>query len=68
VRAGVPMLPLRHGGKHTQLQLLLYPLHLFGASLLLYVASMSGPPYHVAALILGGVFLVYPATLRRLQR
>ncbi len=58
-RAGVPMLPVTHGRKYTQLQVLLYTLVLFAASLLPYVIRMSGLPYLAAALILGGVFLGY---------
>jgi len=41
-RAGVPMLPVTHGRKYTQLQVLLYTLILFAASLLPYVIRMSG--------------------------
>jgi len=58
-RAGVPMLPVTHGRKYTQLQVLLYTLVLFAASLLPYVIRMSGLPYLAAALVLGGVFLGY---------
>ena len=58
-RAGVPMLPVTHGRKYTQLQVLLYTLILFAASLLPYVIRMSGLAYLGAALVLGGVFLGY---------
>ena len=58
-RAGVPMLPVTHGQHYTRLQVLLYTLILFGASLLPDVVRMSGVVYLLAALVLGGVFLAY---------
>jgi protoheme IX farnesyltransferase len=58
-RAGVPMLPVTHGQHYTRLQVLLYTLILFGASLLPYVVRMSGVVYLLAALTLGGVFVAY---------
>jgi protoheme IX farnesyltransferase len=63
-RAGVPMLPVTHGKKYTQLQVLLYTLILFAASLLPYVVRMSGVLYLVAALVLGGIFLAYAVRIR----
>jgi protoheme IX farnesyltransferase len=58
-RAGVPMLPVTHGRQYTQLQVLLYTLILFGASLLPYVIRMSGLFYLAAAIALGALFLYY---------
>jgi len=58
-RAGVPMLPVTHGRKYTQLHVLLYTLILFAVSLLPYVVRMSGMAYLIAALALGAVFLGY---------
>jgi len=58
-RAGVPMLPVTHGRDYTRLQVLLYTLILFAVSLLPYAMRMSGLPYLVAALVLGGVFVAY---------
>jgi len=58
-RAGVPMLPVTHGRKYTQLQVLLYTLILFAVSLLPYVAGMSGLAYLIAAAALGAGFLAY---------
>jgi protoheme IX farnesyltransferase len=58
-RAGVPMLPVTHGARYTRLQVLLYTLILFAASLLPYVVQMSGLVYLVAALALGGLFIAY---------
>ena len=64
-KAGVPMLPVTHGQAYTRLQVLLYTIILFAASLLPYVIRMSGLLYLVAALILGGVFLVYAVRIYR---
>ncbi len=58
-RAGVPMLPVTHGKGYTRLQVLLYTLVLFGASLLPYVTRMSGMIYLVAAVVLGGLYLLH---------
>ena len=58
-RAGLPMLPVTHGARYTRLQVLLYTLILFGVSLLPFAIRMSGWLYLAAALLLGGVFVVY---------
>jgi protoheme IX farnesyltransferase len=58
-RAGVPMLPVTHGKEYTRLQVLLYTLILFAASLLPYVVQMAGIAYLAAAAVLGGIFVVY---------
>ena len=58
-RAGVPMLPVTHGKPYTRLQVLLYTLILFAASLLPYVVRMSGAIYLAFALLLGGIFIAY---------
>jgi protoheme IX farnesyltransferase len=58
-RAGVPMLPVTHGKGYTRLQVLLYTLVLFGASLLPYVTRMSGVLYLAGALVLGALYIVY---------
>jgi protoheme IX farnesyltransferase len=58
-RAGVPMLPVTHGRKYTQLHVLLYTLILFAVSLLPYVVRMSGLLYLAAATVLGAVFVLY---------
>jgi protoheme IX farnesyltransferase len=62
-RAGVPMLPVTHGKEYTRLQVLLYTLILFGASLLPYAIRMSGAFYLAAAAVLGGIFTVYAVRL-----
>ena len=58
-KAGLPMLPVTHGQKFTRLHVLLYTLIMFAASLLPYVVRMSGWLYFSAAIVLGGVFIVY---------
>jgi len=58
-KAGVPMLPVTHGKRYTRLQVLLYTLILFGASLMPYVIRMSGALYAAAATLLGGLFIAY---------
>jgi len=64
-RAGVPMLPVTHGRKYTQLHVLLYTLILFAVSLLPYVIRMSGLFYFAAAIALGTVFLLYALRIYR---
>jgi protoheme IX farnesyltransferase len=58
-KAGLPMLPVTHGKPYTRLQVLLYTLVLFAASLLPFVARMSGYLYLGAAVVLGLVFIAY---------
>ncbi|WP_119290695.1 heme o synthase [Azohydromonas sediminis] len=57
-RAGLPMLPVTHGAEFTRLQILLYTLILFAATLLPFVHGMSGWIYLAAAVVLGGWFVV----------
>jgi protoheme IX farnesyltransferase len=58
-RAGLPMLPVTHGNEFTRLQVLLYTLVLFAATLLPFLHGMSGVLYLAAALLLGGRFIHY---------
>ncbi len=58
-RAGLPMLPVTHGSEFTRLHVLLYTLVLFAATLLPFVAGMSGPIYLAAAIVLGVMFSGY---------
>jgi protoheme IX farnesyltransferase len=58
-RAGLPMLPVTHGRKFTQLHVLLYTLILVACSLMPFVSGMSGWLYLVAAALLGGIFIAY---------
>ncbi len=63
--AGIPMLPVTHGGPETRRQILLYTLALVPASLALAVAGVAGPVYWIPATLLGGGFIFYAARLRR---
>ncbi|MCA3071850.1 MAG: protoheme IX farnesyltransferase [Rhodocyclaceae bacterium] len=58
-KAGIPMLPVTHGDRFTQLSVLLYTVILFACSLLPFAIRMSGWLYMVSAVVLGGVFLWY---------
>jgi protoheme IX farnesyltransferase len=58
-KAGIPMLPVTHGDRFTQLSVLLYTVILFACSLLPFAIRMSGWLYVVPAVVLGVVFLRY---------
>ena len=58
-KAGLPMLPITHGQEFTRLQVLLYTIVLFAATLLPFVFRMSGPLYLGVAVILGLGFIAY---------
>jgi heme o synthase len=64
-KAGLPMLPVTHGRRYTQLMIVLYTLALVAVTLLPFAVRMSGAIYLAAALILGGVFLLYTVQLYR---
>lgn len=64
-RAGLPMLPVTHGNDFTRLQILLYTLVLFAATLLPFIQGMSGWLYLAAAIALGAWFLVLAFRLWR---
>ena len=64
-KAGLPMLPITHGAEFTRLQVVLYTLVLFAATLLPFVYGMSGWLYLLCALALGVVFLAYALALWR---
>jgi heme o synthase len=64
-RAGLPMLPVTHGPEFTRLHVFLYTLVLFAATLLPFVAGMSGPIYLAAAIVLGVMFSGYAWRLWR---
>lgn len=57
IKSGLPMLPVTHGRRHTQLQILLYSVGLFIVSLLPYAIHMNGWPYLLCAVVLSGLFL-----------
>ncbi len=64
-RAGLPMLPVTHGSEFTRLHVFLYTLVLFAATLLPFIAGMSGPIYLAAAIVLGCMFCGYAWRLWR---
>lgn len=64
-KAGIPMLPVTHGNRYTELHILLYTLILLAVSLLPFVTGMSGVIYLAGALALGGRFLQYAIRLLR---
>ncbi len=57
-RAGVPMLPVVAGARATRRQIGLYTVLLTACSVLPWALGLTGPIYGVAALGLGGWFLV----------
>ena len=64
-KSGLPMLPITHGAEFTRLQVLLYTLVLFAATLLPFIHGMSGWIYLASALVLGVVFIAYAFQLWR---
>jgi protoheme IX farnesyltransferase len=64
-KSGLPMLPVTHGSEFTRLQVLLYTLVLFAATLLPFIFGMSGFLYLAAAVVLGGMFIGYAFALWR---
>ncbi len=56
-KSGLPMLPITHGSEFTRLQVLLYTVVLFAATLLPFTQGMSGWFYLAAAVALGGRFV-----------
>lgn len=64
-KAGLPMLPITHGPEFTRLQVLLYTVVLFAATLLPFVFQMSGWLYLIAAVLLGAGFILYAWQLWR---
>src|SRR5512132_3754702 len=64
-RAHLPMLPVTHGPRYTQLQIVLYTVALVGVTLMPYALRMSGLVYLAGALVLGAMFLRYAIELYR---
>ncbi|WP_047193802.1 heme o synthase [Caldimonas brevitalea] len=64
-QAGLPMLPVTHGAEFTRLNVLLYTLVLFAATLLPFIYGMSGWFYLASAVVLGGWFIAYAWRLWR---
>ena len=63
--AGIPMLPVTHGRRHTLLQMVLYTVLLLAVSVLPFATGMSGGMYFVGALVLGVIFLIFVVRLYR---
>ena len=59
------MLPVTHGSEFTRLQVLLYTLVLFAATLLPFCVRHERVIYLTAAVLLGGVFGLYAWVLWR---
>ena len=64
-KAGLPMLPVTHGPRYTQLMIVLYTVALVAVTMLPFAIRMSGLLYLASALVLGGVFLLYAVQLYR---
>jgi protoheme IX farnesyltransferase len=64
-KSGLPMLPVTHGPEFTRLQVLLYTLILFAATLLPFVYRTSGWLYFVSAFVLGVMFIAHAFKLWR---
>jgi len=64
-KSGLPMLPITHGAEFTRLQVLLYTLVLFAATLLPFIHGMSGWIYLASAFVLGLMFMAYAFQLWR---
>ncbi|MEO8675826.1 MAG: heme o synthase [Casimicrobiaceae bacterium] len=64
-KAGLPMLPVTHGRRYTQLMIVLYTVALIAVTLLPYAVRMSGLVYLAGAVALGGLFLLYAVQLYR---
>src|SRR5690606_21238358 len=54
----VPMLPVRRNGHEVARQIVAYSWAMVAVSLLLWPVADTGPVYPVAAIVLGGFFLV----------
>ena len=64
-RAGLPMLPVTHGRRYTQLMIVLYTVALVAVTMLPFAIRMAGYVYLAGAIVLGGVFLAYAIGLYR---
>lgn len=64
-KAGIPMLPVTHGNRYTELHILLYTFMLLAVTLLPFATGMSGWIYLAGATALGLRFLQYSVRLLR---
>lgn len=58
-KAGVPMLPVVKGARHTRWNVFVYTLILFPLALSPWILGLTGWIYGITALILGAVFVYY---------
>jgi len=64
-KAGIPMLPVTHGGEYTRLHILLYTIALAAATVMPFATRMSGWLYLLGAIALNAGFLYYAWRLYR---
>ena len=64
-KARLPMLPVTHGVRYTQVMIVLYTLALTGVSLMPYAVRMSGLLYLACAIALGALFTGHAVRLLR---
>ncbi|KAA3631764.1 MAG: protoheme IX farnesyltransferase [Proteobacteria bacterium] len=62
---GIPMLPVTHGRRFTQLYIVCYTLLLAAVSVMPFATRMAGLPYLFGALVLNGYFIGYAIALYR---
>jgi len=67
-RAGVPMLPVTHGGDETRRQILIYSLILAPLGMVPSVLGLGGMLYTVVASILGALFVVFAVDCYRTRQ
>lgn len=64
-KVGIPMLPVTHGRRFTQLQILFYTILLVAVTIMPFATHMSGWLYLMGAVILDAGFLYYAVRLYR---
>jgi len=64
-KVGIPMLPVTHGRRFTQLQILLYTVLLVAVTIMPFATHMSGWLYLMGAVVLDAGFLYYAVRLYR---
>ncbi len=62
---GIPMLPVTHGRRYTQLFIVCYTLLLAAVSIMPFATRMSGLPYLLGALVLNAYFVGHAIALYR---
>ncbi len=62
---GIPMLPVTHGRRFTQLYIVCYTLLLAAVSIMPFATRMAGLPYLLGALVLNAWFIGYAVALYR---